>query len=300
MKFAPAVLLLFCLTPLAVAADSKGKTYATPEEAAANPDFAVQGEYATKGKGIQVIALGEGKFTVVTYQGGLPGAGWDGEHKDSAEGDAAFVKKQTDGYDKEERQSKTIGAKAPEGAVVLFDGTEETFKAHWADGAKITEDGLLQQGAKSKDTFGDFTLHMEFRTPFMPDARGQGRGNSGYYIQGRYEMQVLDSFGLEGLDNECGGIYKASKPQVNMCLPPLAWQTYDVDFTAAKFDDAGKKTTNAHVTVKHNDVVIHDNLELPGPTPGGVSGDEKNGPGPIFVQDHGNPVRFRNIWVVAK
>jgi hypothetical protein len=139
-------------------------------------------------------------------------------------------------------------------------------------------------------------LHIEFRTPFMPAARGQGRGNSGVYIQGRYECQVLDSFGLEGEDNECGGIYSISKPAVNMCFPPLSWQTYDIDFVAARYDGQGNKTKNARVTIKHNGVVIHKDLELTHGTPGR----HPEGPEPesIFLQDHGNPVVFRNIWVV--
>jgi hypothetical protein len=153
-------------------------------------------------------------------------------------------------------------------------------------------------GCVSKHAFGDHSLHVEFRTPFMPESRGQARGNSGVYVQGRYEVQVLDSFGLEGADNECGGIYKQSRPNVNMCFPPLSWQTYDIDFTAAKYDDAGKKTANARITVKHNGVVIHDNLELTASTPGY----RPEGPGKLglFLQNHGNPVAFRNIWAVDK
>lgn len=274
-------------------------TYDTPEAAAADPDFTVQGEYAGEKKGIQVIALGDGQFDVVEFAGGLPGAGWDGKTKSKQSGDAAKVKELTGGLKKEIRQSPTLGAKPPEKAVFLFDGTEETLKKHWKDGAKMTSDGLLTQGCTTKDEFQSFQLHIEFRLPFMPKARGQGRGNSGYYIQGRYECQMLDSFGLEGLDNECGGIYSISRPDVNMCLPPLAWQTYDVDYTAAQFDDAGKKTRNSHVVIKHNGVVIHDR-DLTKGTPGGPINGEIPKPGPVYFQDHGNPVRYRNIWVVTK
>ena len=112
-------------------------------------------------------------------------------------------------------------------------------------------------------------------------------------------MQVLDSFGLKGENNECGGIYTLAKPALNMCYPPLAWQTYDIDFIAAKYDDGGKKTKNAVVTIKHNGVAIHENLELKEPTPGNGKPEDASG-GPLQLQGHGNPVFYRNIWVVAK
>ena len=132
----------------------------------------------------------------------------------------------------------------------------------------------------------------------MPTARGQGRGNSGIYVQGRYELQVLDSFALGGQNNECGGIYSISEPIVNMCLPPLVWQTYDIDFVAARYDNSGEKIQNASVTVGHNGVLIHDDLELTHGTPGR----HPEGPEPeaLFLQDHGNSVVFRNIWVYPK
>ncbi len=148
----------------------------------------------------------------------------------------------------------------------------------------------------TRKKFTDFKLHIEFRTPFMPEARGQGRGNSGVYLQGRYEVQVLDSYGLEGKDNECGGIYKVGKPLVNMCLPPMQWQTYDIEFHAPKFEN-GQKKEQARITVRHNGVVIHDDIPIPGPTGGALDGNESQ-PGGVYLQDHGNKVQFRNIWLV--
>jgi hypothetical protein len=188
-----------------------------------------------------------------------------------------------------------MGAKAPEGAIVLFDGKE----ANHFPGSKVSADGLLEQGATSSDTYGDCTLHVEFMLSYMPAARGQGRSNSGVYLQGRYETQVLDSFALEGKNNECGGIYTIAAPKVNMCLPPLVWQTYDIDFTAAKYDAEGKKNKNAKITVKHNGIIIHENVEIPHTTTSAPV-KEENSPGPLYLQNHGNPVRYRNIWLLKK
>jgi len=190
------------------------------------------------------------------------------------------------------RESKTLGMEPPKGALVLFDGTS----AEKFEGGKLIDQKYLGVGCKSKDVFQDHRLHLEFRTPFQPSDSGQGRGNSGVYIQGRYELQVLDSFGLRGENNECGGIYQIASPKLNMCYPPLSWQTYDIDFKTAKFDADGKKTTNSRVTIRHNGVVIHDDLEFPRGTPGGVGGEAPEG-GPLYLQDHSNPVVFRNIWV---
>lgn len=312
-------LTLLCLVVFsfpAVAADpTPGATFLEPE--AAGPDFAVQGEYVGESCAAQVIALGGGKFHIVGWSKGLPGAVPDAEKKVAVDAVRAGEKVvfegegwkgeidrgQLRGTDKDGnswelkrviRESPTLGAKPPAGAIVLFDGTNTDA---WQDG-KMDARGLLAAGTKTKQAFGDFTLHAEFRTPFKPEARGQGRGNSGVYLQDRYECQVLDSFGLKGEDNEAGGLYKISQPRLNMCFPPLSWQTYDIDFTAPRFDAAGKKTQNAKVTVRLNGVVVQEDVELPKPTGGGRP--ETAEPGPIQLQGHGNPVFFRNIWVLEK
>lgn len=316
---------LVCLT--ASAAETKeNPTYDDPLAATADADFAIQGEYvgdldtgfgALK-TGARVIALGKGKFHTVLYLGGLPGDGWNKEiyEGDGQLEDGAAVFKQPQGsgriengtltmtsiegdvvgkLSRTERKSATLAQKPPEGAVVLFDGsgTDQFEKS------RMTADGLLIPAATTKRKFGSCTLHLEFRTPFMPEARGQARGNSGCYLQGRYEVQILDSFGLAGKDNECGGIYSVKDPDANMCFPPLVWQTYDIDYTAATFDATGKKQKNARITVRHNGVVIHDNVELPHATTAAPV-PEGPGKGPLYLQDHGNPVRYRNIWLVEK
>lgn len=281
------------------AADPKGETYTTVEEAKQDPDFALQGEYVTEGSAIQLVAQGDGDFLAVIYKGGLPGKGWDQKTKQVIPAFREDAEALIEGYEKLTRKSPTLDMKPPKRAIVLFDGSQESLEKHWKQGAKKTDDGLLVQGCTTTDTFQDFTLHLEFRTPYMPKARGQARGNSGVYYQARYETQVLDSFGLEGKNNECGGLYSIKDSDLNMCLPPLQWQTYDVDFTAARFDDAGKKTRDAKITVRLNGVVIHNDVSLPNRTTASPLGEGPE-PGPIYIQDHGNPVRYRNIWVIPR
>jgi len=266
VNIALGLFVLLNLSLLTVGHCAPGPAVTDPKQA--GPDFEVQGEYTgeiTNGEkekwGAQVIALGEGKFRLVGYQGGLPGDGWSrGDKRVAADGETdgdvttftaddwtATIKggeltvvegDNTLGtLKKVMRKSETLGAEPPEEAIVLFDGSSVDG---WENGKLVEGKYLAASGTTSKETMGDHTMHLEFRTPFMPAARGQGRGNSGVYVQSRYEVQVLDSFGLEGKDNECGGIYQISEPKVNMCYPPLSWQTYDIEFTDAKYED-GKK-----------------------------------------------------------
>jgi 3-keto-disaccharide hydrolase len=199
---------------------------------------------------------------------------------------------------KVERKSPTLGMQPPSGAIVLFDGTNTK---EWTGGRVDKQTKFLNTDGHdilTRRKFNNYTMHVEFLLPYRPDARGQGRGNSGFYQVDHYEVQVLDSFGLDGKNNECGGIYTKGAPKVNMCYPPLTWQTYDVDFTNAVAQD-GKKTKNARITLRHNGVVIHDNFEINGKT-GGSRNDPEGTPGPIKLQGHGNPLQYRNIWIVEK
>ncbi len=196
----------------------------------------------------------------------------------------------------------------PPGALVLFDGKS---LANWVktDGKtpvtwKLLPDGVMQvHGGNivTRQNFdGHFKLHVEFRVPYMPDKHSQERGNSGVYLQGRYEVQVLDSYrNPTYAKGECGAIYEVSSPRVNACKAPTVWQSYDIDFHAPVCEN-GKKVEPARVTVYQNNVLIQDNVKIPvNHTRAGLATDPCQ-PGPIMLQDHGTPVQYRHIWLVQE
>lgn len=325
-----ALLVCACISALAPMGIPQDKSpFVSSDPKSVDNDYAFQGEYSGlilpddgrtnqvfRRVGVQVVALGNGEFDAVAYEFGLPGAGWNEREKSKLHGtridnilnlygegllaevqDGHLLLKSDRGYNlgrfpRVIRTSPTLGKRPPANAIVLFDGTN----ADEFHNGRLTDDGLLMEGADFKRTFTDFTLHLEFRLPYMPEARGQKRGNSGVYLQSRYEVQVLDSFGLDGAFNECGALYRYQPPRLNMCLPPLQWQTYDITFRSPKFDQEGNKTRNARLTVIHNGVAVQDNFEVERKT--GAGRPESTDPYPIRLQNHSDPVRYRNIWIV--
>jgi hypothetical protein len=293
-------------------------------------DFKFQGEYANTELGAQVRALGHGAFRTMFFAGGLPGDGWDGKTINqkspstdmSTPADARLeddkvvidqvyrgvcdgqtITGQTDTGRKFElkrvsRRSPTLGAPAPAGAVVLFDGSNTD---EWQQGALVTPQKCITSagGATTKRKFQDFRFHVEFMISYMPETQTiYQRPNSGVYLQQRYEIQILDSFGIVMGQHDCGVLYAQVTPAINMCYPPLTWQTYDIDFTAARYDTTSRKTQSGRCTVKFNGVTILDNVEIKGPTPGGIA--ESPDPASIYLQAHGHPIFFKNIWIVER
>jgi hypothetical protein len=312
----------------ALAADAPSSRWAATSLADVDDDFAYQGEYYGPLKtgefaplqtmGLQVVARGGRNFIAVEYPGGLPGRGWYGGEtlqlqgrRDGArlvlsgegrryailDGSATLLDEFGNPHGsivRVQRISRTLGQVPPPQAKILFGGSDTDRLLH----ADVTPDGLLKEGFLTKEAYGDYFLHLEFQLSYMPYARGQGRSNSGVYLQQRYEVQILDSFGLEGKDNECGGLYHSVRPALNMCLPPLAWQTYDIDFCSPRFDPKGNMIQHARLTVWQNGYPVHYMIDVPGKTGAGKAETPKFLP--ILFQHHDNPVRFQNIWIIER
>jgi Domain of Unknown Function (DUF1080) len=200
------------------------------------------------------------------------------------------------------------GLSAPSDAIVLFDGKDLENWVSDKDSkspAKWTTDGNAMTVAagtgdiRTKQTFEDFQLHIEFRTPAVVNGTSQGRGNSGVFMQGLYELQVLDSYDNRTYSNgQAGSIYKQTMPLVNTARKPGEWQTYDVVYTAPRFNKDGQVTVPAYITVLQNGVLIQNHTMIQGTTPYiGQPMYTPHGKGPIKLQDHGNPTSFRNIWI---
>ena len=302
-----------------------------PDPATVEPledkNYLLLGEYAgdvtvSEGEpqriGVQVRPLGGDRFDARQYHGGLPGQeGFSGESQAllgfragdvlvlSGAAWAVFVERDQcriiDSQGKLlgelpriERTSPTLGAVPPEGALVLFDGKNtDQFR-----GGKISQDGWLMPGADVIPMFQDFDMHVEFKIPYMPESSGQSRGNSGCYLLSRYELQILDSFAEAPSFNGCSSLYRQVPPDTNMSFPALQWQTYDIAFTAPRWASDGTKLRHARITVWHNGVKTHDNREIEDKT--GAGKIEEPSLLPIRLQDHSDPVRFRNIWIIDR
>jgi len=193
----------------------------------------------------------------------------------------------------------------PKDAIVLFNGRETSQwlqrgsgkPADWpvADGAMTTAGHDIY----TKQTFGDYQLHVEFFLPVLPpEVKGQERANSGVYLGGLYEVQVLDSYGLKSQNNDCGAIYEQAAPMVNACKPPGQWQTYDILFYAPRYDDQGNMKAKPRISALQNGLWIQDNVEVNHPTRASMEGElDPKKPLPVMLQFHGNQVRYRNIWL---
>ncbi len=312
------------------------------DTASAGEGYRQQGEYygkvGEKAYGIQVIDFSSGKYDMNIFPGGLPGQGWGSNPSDfiylkstssSGSGTVFVGSGSAAGWTisippggntlsgtgpgnasinmmKVYRESPTLKMAPPPGATVLFDGTQESYSANWTGKAPyvIGNNKYLSEGNASLKDVADHTLHIEFRIPFGPESDGQSRSNSGVYIQGNYECQVLDSFGwMRGAQESgphgnaqgwAGGLYAWSPARINMSHPPLTWQTYDIRVTNPVFNGSSK-TAPAHLTVYHNGYIVQDTI-INGSTPDG--GRESPTGGKLYVQNHGGPMWYRNVWVL--
>jgi hypothetical protein len=312
----------------AAAGDAKLARIAMTDPPENDWDYALMGEFIGliqidkelfSPLGLQLRPLGPANFEAVQFIGGLPGQeGYQAEqilqlsgrrfeeYMTLTGGPWVIIVEQSHclvldrhgkllgRLERIERGSPTMGARPPTGATVLFDGSnlDQFVKA------RITDDGWLMAGADLLPMFQDFNLHVEFRLPYMPNSDDQARGNSGCYLQSRYEVQILDSFAQLPKFNGAASLYRMKAPEMNMSFPPLVWQTYDIMFTAPRWGSDGSKLRSAHITVWHNGVKVHDNQEIPGKT--GAGREEEPTLLPIRFQDHRDPVVFRNIWIIDR
>jgi hypothetical protein len=331
--------IIGCLL-LAGSAPGQQKKAAVIDPTKVDADFLVQGEYVgtvtENGKaqkyGVRVgISANLGEFKAVAFRGGLPGDGWDkkltdeknkrlaewaGQTKDRATTFPKFLRGSAilrDGVftinsagetigdlKRVVRKSPTLGVKPPSGAIALFDGSG--LDHFVAKKTKMTDDKLLMVGARTRQDFRSFLLHLEFRVPYL-----RSPGHSAVFLQNSFHLAVAGrSFGSGVLsDLGCGGIRWVRAPDENMCFPPLTWQTFDVDYTAARFDETGKISKRPVVTVRHNGVVIHDRVELPEMPPfyrgGGTDPLSPQG-GPLQFQSHADDrhYAYRNIWILER
>ncbi len=229
------------------------------------------------------------------------------------------------------QQAPTLDVTLPQpipvanGLKVLFSGSQADMEANWIQRGKpaswkIEDGAMVSVGSdiSTKETYTNYQLHIEFRVPYMPDKKGQARGNSGVFMQGRYEIQILDSYGVkEPGTGDCGAVYHQSGPLVNACKPPLQWQTYDIAYRAPRYDanERTKQIEPARVTVVQNGMVVQNDQVITGlthivttPKPSSTSPanppkplpppEDLSTPGPIRLQFHGNTVAFRNIWII--
>ncbi len=205
-------------------------------------------------------------------------------------------------------------AAPPSDAVVLFDGSADSLKKNWVDATgnpcrwRVTDGSVeVVKGAgdiRTSREFGSCQLHIEFATPTKVEGSGQGCGNSGVFIQGEYEIQVLDSYdNMTYADGQCAALYGRAVPLVNASRKPGQWQTYDIIYRRPIFDDKdGKVLRKATFTILHNGVLVQDHVALAGGT--GWRGPHAVSPyvphadkGPLLLQEHGNPVRYRSVWL---
>lgn len=202
-----------------------------------------------------------------------------------------------------------LPSQAPQGAIALYTGKAEQLGEHWfqrygteAPKWKAGADGILSPAGgdiTTKQEFGDCYLHVEFRTPVDANGKSVGHGNSGVGLQGRYEVQIMDSYGQKPVKNGCGSLYDQTPASVNACKKPGEWQSYDIIFRAPRFDATGKVTEQARATVFQNGVLVHNNADFKGMT--GIQYDqykEMTKTGPIVLQGDHDPVQFRNLWIV--